>query len=100
MFLGSMAASTVSLYTASNAETPAPVMSEEPTLDSQARGYELVLQREPDNVTALEGLANTRLEMNEPKGAIAPLERLVELNPNSTDYATQLAETKQQAGDL
>lgn len=68
-------------------------------LEAQARGYELVLEREPDNTTALEGLLEVRLEMQDIEGAIAPLERLVELNPDQTDYAVLLAQAKQQVGD-
>lgn len=64
-------------------------------LASQEEGYQLVLQREPENRTALEGLANVRLEMNNKKGAIAPLETLVKLYPDRADYKKLLAETKQ-----
>ncbi|MDX2216781.1 MAG: hypothetical protein SFY66_26180 [Oculatellaceae cyanobacterium bins.114] len=99
MFLGSMAVSTVNLWkTGLSQDQAAPIVSEEPSLDAQIRGYELVLQREPNNITALEGLANTRLEMRNPQGAIAPLEKLVQLNPDNADYAAQLAEARQQAG--
>ena len=68
-------------------------------LEAQLRGYELVLKREPDNATALEGLANTRIQMNDYKGAIGPLEKLVKLNPGRSDYAALLNESKQKAGD-
>ena len=47
----------------------------------QARGYEKVLAREPDNLTALSGLVRTRLDMQDLEGAIIPLEKLIELNP-------------------
>ena len=53
----------------------APVaVSQESLLAAQERGYETVLQREPQNQTALEGLANVRLQMNNGKGAIEPFE--------------------------
>ncbi|TVQ10812.1 MAG: Tfp pilus assembly protein PilF [Leptolyngbya sp. DLM2.Bin27] len=69
-------------------------------LEAQARGYELVLEREPDNQTALEGLVDTRIQLNDIEGVVGPLERLVELNPAVPDYAVLLAQTKQQLGDL
>jgi tetratricopeptide (TPR) repeat protein len=78
--------------------TTSPVLSKE-QLQRQAEGYELVLQREPDNKTALQGLLQTRLQMGDVKGAIPPLEKLAKLNPNEADYAILLAQAKQQVGD-
>jgi cytochrome c-type biogenesis protein CcmH/NrfG len=73
----------------------APVaVSQESLLAAKERGYVTVLQREPQNQTALEGLANVRLEMNNGKGAIEPLEKLVKLNPDRADYKVLLGQAK------
>lgn len=69
-------------------------------LEAQARGYELVLEREPDNQTALRGLIDTRIQLGDVAAVLAPLEKLVELNPTVTEYQVLLAQTKQQTGDL
>lgn len=69
-------------------------------LEAQARGYELVLEREPDNLTALQGLVDARIQLGDINGVVGPLEKLVELNPGVPDYAVLLAQTKQQMGDL
>ena len=71
-------------------------VSQESLLAAQERGYETVLQREPNNQTALEGLANVRLQMNNGKGAIEPLEKLVKLNPDRADYKQLLGQARQQ----
>lgn len=70
------------------------VVSQESLLAAQERGYVGVLQREPQNVTALEGLANVRLEMGNRVGAIEPLEKLVKLNPDRADYKVLLGQAK------
>lgn len=73
--------------------------SKQVDLEAQARGYELVLQREPGNKAALEGLLRTRLELGDIKGAIVPLEQLSKSNPEEPLYGVLLAQAKQQIGD-
>ncbi|MEY3868356.1 MAG: tetratricopeptide repeat protein [Microcoleaceae cyanobacterium] len=74
-------------------------------LQAQARGYELVLQREPDNQTALKGLLQVRLELIRLKQAqikdvIAPLEKLAKLNPDNVEYSVLLAQANEYTGNL
>lgn len=68
-------------------------------LVAQAKGYELVLQREPDNSTALRGLLEIRLQQGDLKGAIVPLEKLAQVKNEESDYAVLLAQARQQIGD-
>ncbi len=74
-------------------QTPV-VVSQESLLAAQERGYMGVLQREPLNQTALEGLANVRLQMDDTVGAIEPLEKLVKLNPGRANYKVLLGQAK------
>jgi predicted Zn-dependent protease len=60
----------------------------------QERGYELVWEREPENKTASEGLVQTRIQMNNPAGAIEPLEKIVELEPDRREIANLLDEIR------
>jgi tetratricopeptide (TPR) repeat protein len=85
--------------------TPSPSATQTPEaqkdlLKKQAEGYALVLQREPENATALRGLLETRLALADVKGAIEPLEKLVKLNPQDSRMGVLLAQAKQQGGDL
>ncbi|MGB7708623.1 MAG: tetratricopeptide repeat protein [Microcoleus sp.] len=73
-------------------------------LQAQARGYELVLQREADNVTALRGLLQVRLELigqgvGDIKDVVSPLSKLAKLNPETTEYGILLAQAKERTGD-
>ncbi|HBK97278.1 MAG TPA: Tfp pilus assembly protein PilF, partial [Microcoleaceae bacterium UBA10368] len=73
-------------------------------LQAQARGYELVLQREADNVTALRGLLQVRLELigqgvGDIKDVVSPLEKLAKLNPETTEYGILLAQAKERTDD-
>ncbi|MDJ0691924.1 MAG: tetratricopeptide repeat protein [Xenococcaceae cyanobacterium MO_188.B32] len=83
--------------TSSPSSTPsANVPSAEERLLLQARGYQKVLDREPENLTALSGLVRTRLEMQDLEGAIIPLEKLIELNPQQKELTTLLEAIKQE----
>jgi tetratricopeptide (TPR) repeat protein len=68
-------------------------------LQSQAQGYAKVLQREPENQVALKGLLDTRLQLGDINGSLAPLEKIAALNPQTPDYTVLLAQTKQYLGD-
>jgi hypothetical protein len=46
-----------------------------------AAGYEKVLEREPNNPSALQGLVEARLKIGDLAGAIAPMEKLTKIYP-------------------
>lgn len=84
--------------------SPTPSPNAVPVVDNdlaaEAKGYELVLEREPNNITALRGLVEVRVEQGDLEGAIAPLERLATLVPEQPDYLLLLGQTRQYFGDL
>ncbi len=83
-----------------NSEQVASISSQEKArLEAEARGYQKVLDREPQNETALRELLNIRLQQQDILGAIAPLETLAEIHPQVTEYAILLGQTKQYAED-
>ncbi len=95
---------------AQSRSTPTPTQTAQSSekqsqlLQDQVRGYELVLQREPDNVTALRGLLQVRLELigqgvGEIKDVVPTLEKLAKLNPDTTEYGILLAQAKERTGD-
>lgn len=75
------------------------VTQSQKNLETKALGYQLVLEREPDNQNALKGLLEVKLQQSDLKGAIAPLEKLASLNPQQTEYTILLAQAKQQVED-
>ncbi|MGF1588530.1 MAG: tetratricopeptide repeat protein [Pleurocapsa sp.] len=68
-------------------------------LEAEASGYQKVLEREPDNETALNGLLKISLQQKDIPRAIAPLAKLAKLHPEQTEYTTLLAQAKQQIED-
>ena len=82
-----------------------PVVSEieKKNLQDLENGYLQILEKEPDNPDALRGLAEARSQMiriglKTEQDLIAPLEKLVALNPEQTDYQVLLAQTLQKTG--
>jgi tetratricopeptide (TPR) repeat protein len=74
-------------------------------LQKEADGYQIVLKRDPNNQSALQGFVETQLKLirlgvRKPKDVVEPLEKLVKTNPNQPLYATLLAQAQQQAGDM
>ncbi|MEX6776304.1 tetratricopeptide repeat protein [Limnospira fusiformis] len=67
-------------------------------LENQVRGYELVLQREPNNILALERLVNLRLQLGDNQGGMELMKRLVELHPEREIYRSGLATLEQRMG--
>jgi tetratricopeptide (TPR) repeat protein len=96
--------------TASDKNSNLTTANQKSKLEDQIRGYESVLQKEPENQAALKGLLQARLQLLSQKGqgevkptdiqaVIEPLEKLAKLNPDQSDYAVLLAQAKQQIGD-
>lgn len=99
LFLFSTTGSGVINFLKQVGSEPVPVENQpsaEDPLRQQEHGYESVLQREPENQVALEGLVDTRLQMNDEKGAIEPLEKLVKLYPDRSDYTVLLLKLQQE----
>ena len=65
-------------------------------LKIQEQGYLLVLEREPDNTTALQGLVQTRLELDDLEGTIAPLEKLTTIYPEDEKIKMLLDTVRQE----
>ncbi|WLT38805.1 tetratricopeptide repeat protein [Synechocystis sp. B12] len=88
-FLGMMTVPmlTVLRGNANQTEGPSQGTPQQPTaadlerLKEVAGGYEKVLQREPDNPNALQGLVEARLQMGDLVEAIAPMEKLTKIYP-------------------
>jgi cytochrome c-type biogenesis protein CcmH/NrfG len=66
---------------------------------AMAQGYEQVLKREPNNVTALQGLAQANIQLGNLYGALPPLEKLYQINPKDPQVMLFLAEARVQTGD-
>lgn len=83
-FLGTMVIPMFGMFQTPQTAAPTANQPSKDSLQAIAQGYEKVLAREPENPTALQGLAEVRLKMGDLKGAIPPLEKLVKLYPQET----------------
>lgn len=77
---------------------PTPTVSQTPLakqnsqLVNEVQSYQVVLQQEPNNQTALRGLAKARIDQGNLEAAIAPLEKLIALEPNRIEYYVVLGQ--------
>ncbi|MEL6581224.1 MAG: tetratricopeptide repeat protein [Cyanobacteria bacterium J06621_12] len=99
-FAGStLAIALSSAFSQQNSHNTAASYPDAPSIEEQIQqqidGYEKVLEREPQNTTALEGLAQIYLQ-TDPQKAIPTLEKLVEYYPEQQQYAGILEAVKQQ----
>ncbi|BAY26017.1 hypothetical protein NIES2100_58270 [Calothrix sp. NIES-2100] len=97
-FFGSIIFAAVPVIQQAIQPSKTAVAQAENTLEQQAKGLELVLQREPKNEVALEALVNVRIKLKDTQGAIQTLEKLVELHPERQDYKAVLEEMKKELG--
>ena len=67
--------------------------------EAEAKGYQKVLLREPNNETALKELLNIRLQQQDLDSALAPLETLAQLHPEQPEYGVLLGQAKQYRED-
>jgi len=87
VFLALMMVPTLGLLKNNNSNSPQGNQSgQEATiprekLEEMVKGYEKILEREPDNPTALQGLAQARLQLKDFIGAREPLEKLYQKYP-------------------
>jgi len=95
-FVGSTVFGVINGIQRTHQQPQSPNVSIESTLQQQAQGYELVLQREPNNQVALEKLAIAKVHLKDTKGAIALMEKLVKLHPERQDYKVVLEQVKKQ----
>ncbi|APB33036.1 Tetratricopeptide repeat-containing protein [Gloeomargarita lithophora Alchichica-D10] len=77
--------------------TPTPTPQSEQV--SEAKGFELVLQKDPDNVYALRSLLEIRLRQQDLQGALPLLTRLAKNNPTIGEYHILLAQTQVELGN-
>ena len=96
-FIGSTGFALIgSLFNRDNTVADTPTNNTAPSVDeqlqAQARGYARVLEREPENVTALTGLVQTSIQTGDLEAAIPPLQKLIELYPEDTQLTTLLTE--------
>jgi thioredoxin-like negative regulator of GroEL len=79
--------------------TQKAAQSQDAQLAAEEKGFAAVLQREPNNQTALKGLVSIRLHRGDVAGTRTALAQLVKLNPTERQYQELLAAIDKQLAD-
>lgn len=79
------------------AATPQELQMEQ--LKQKETGFLTVLEREPNNPNALQGLVDTRLKLGDLAGAKEPLQQLIKIYPNEQVLKDLLAQVEDQLGN-
>jgi thioredoxin-like negative regulator of GroEL len=101
-FLASSVAGLSGLIATSLNEPPASektTQSQSAQLQDEEKGFLGVLQREPNNQTALRGLVGIRMQRGDVPGTKAALEQLVKAYPDNKEYKEVLAAVNKQIAD-
>ncbi len=100
-FLGSSILGVSGMISQSNRPTASEnaTQSQNAQLQAEEKGFVTVLQREPNNQTALRGLVQIRLRRGDAPGTKAALEQLVKLNPTNKEYKDFLAALNKQMAE-
>jgi thioredoxin-like negative regulator of GroEL len=81
------------------AATEKAAQSQSAQLAAEEKGFAAVLQREPNNQTALKGLVSIRLKSGDIAGTRTALAQLVKLNPAERQYKELLEVIDKQIAD-
>lgn len=82
-------------YAAHNSQQYGEAPSIEEQIKMRVDGYEKVLAREPQNITALEGLAQLYLQTGNTEEAILLLKKMVEYYPERQEFSSILQAIEQ-----
>ncbi len=81
------------------AATEKAAQSQSAQVAAEEKGFAAVLQREPNNQTALKGLVSIRLHRGDIAGTRTALAQLVKLNPTERQYKELLEAIDKQVAD-
>ncbi len=103
-FLGMMTIPMSNIFTnkqTNNSQTPqADNQIDAKKLGELAQGYEKVLEREPDNLTALQGLVEAKMRLKDYQGAKPSLEKLYQKFPENPQVMLFLYIARLQTNDI
>ena len=97
LFAVGMGQSLITVFTASNSQNSAEAIDAAPQEQIDlAAGYKIVLEREPNNQTALQGLVQVQLADQKFSEAKPHIEKLISLSPENEGFKALLEEIEKE----